>query len=247
MVRSLALSLVAAGLVAAAGCTAIVGPGFVAPPPGPATAITGLFRYMADAARITLCADGRSLPVAMEGDYLALESAYLAARGLPGQALWVQVQGRVTPRPSAEWGRPPEPTLVVDRFEQVRPGQACGQPAVDVPLRGTVWRLVGLAGGPVRLAEREGAPQLTISADGTQVSGHGGCNRMSGPVEIRGDRISFGRLASTRMACATAEQLESAFFDALARSAQWRIQGGQLELRDARGSVVARLVASVAG
>jgi copper homeostasis protein (lipoprotein) len=203
-----------------------------------------MFTYMADAARITLCNDGRSMPVAMEGDYRALESAYSSARVKPGQALLVVVQGHVAQRPAAEWGRPPELTLVVDRFEQVRPRETCGQSQQDSALRGTTWRLVQLDGQRVTLAPGQRAPQLTIAADGTQVSGHGGCNRMSGPVEIRGDRISFSQLASTRMACATGQQLESAFFGALERSARWQISGRQLELRDARGRVLAQLEAA---
>jgi heat shock protein HslJ len=102
----------------------------------------------------------------------------------------------------------------------------------------------GTADLPLTLAPGQRAPQFTIASDGTQVSGHGGCNRMSGPVEIRSDRIGFSRLASTRMACATGQQLESAFFDALERSARWKISGSQLELRDSRGRVLARLEAA---
>jgi len=37
-----------------------------------------MFRYLADAAQFEECLTGRSYPVAMEGDYLALERAYLA-------------------------------------------------------------------------------------------------------------------------------------------------------------------------
>lgn len=220
------------------------GPGLVPPPASQTTRLTGMFTYMADAARITLCNDGRSLPVAMEGDFRALESAYAGARPKPGQAVLVVVQGKVAQRPSAEWGRPSEPTLVVDRFEQVRPRETCTQRVVDSPLRGTLWQLIQLDGQRVTPASGQRMPQLTISADGTQVSGHGGCNRMSGPVEIRGDRISFTQLASTRMACPAGQQLESAFFDALERSARWKVSGDQLELKDSRGRVLARLQAA---
>lgn len=220
------------------------GPGLAAPPAVSTAPITGMFRYLADAARITLCADGRSLPVAMEGDFRALESAYRAARVQPGQALLVVVQGHVVQRPAAEWRRPPELTLVVDRFEQVRPRETCGQALAASALRGTLWRLVQLDGQPVSGGTRQGEPQLMISADGAQFSGHGGCNRMSGPVQVRGDRIAFGQIVSTRMACATGQQRESAFFDALERSARWQISGRQLELRDARGRVLARLEAA---
>lgn len=241
----LQMVLVSTGVAAMPGGPGVpAGPGLAVPPVSQSTRLTGMFTTMADAARITLCNDGRSLPVAMEGDYRALESAYGSTRTKPGQPLLVVVQGHVAQRPSAEWGRSPEPTLVVDRFEQIRPRETCGQPQVDSPLRGTNWRLVQLDGQRVLLAQGQRAPQLTISADGTQVSGHGGCNRMSGPVEIRSDRIRFSQLASTRMACATGQQLESAFFDALERSARWKISGSQLELRDGRDRVLARLEAA---
>lgn len=62
-------------------------------------ALTGMFAYMADAATITLCADSRRLPVAMEADYKALEAAYLKARAQPGQALLVSLEGMIAPRP----------------------------------------------------------------------------------------------------------------------------------------------------
>jgi heat shock protein HslJ len=234
--------LVATGAAAFPGVAA--GPGVAAPPAGSTASITGMFSHLADAARITLCADGRSLPVAMEGDFRALESAYRAARVQPGQALLVVVQGHVTQRPAAEWRRPPELTLVVDRFEQVRPRETCAQAQADSALRGTTWRLLQLDGRPVDGGARQGEPQLTISADGARFSGHGGCNRMSGPVQIRGDRIAFGQIVSTRMACATGQQQESAFFDALERSERWQISGNRLELRDARGRVLARLEAA---
>ena len=41
--------------------------------------MTGMFRYMADAALFTECLTEASFPVAQENDYLALERAYLAA------------------------------------------------------------------------------------------------------------------------------------------------------------------------
>src|SRR5262245_17332334 len=44
---------------------------------------------------------------------------------------------------------------------------------------------------------------LELGADGA-VSGSGGCNRMTGRVVIAGHRMTFGPLASTKMACAPA-------------------------------------------
>jgi copper homeostasis protein (lipoprotein) len=99
----------------------------------PRLLLPGMFRYMADAASLRLCATGTRLPVAMEGDYLRLERAYLAARPANGAGapLLVTLEGLITSRPSAEVGRGPERTVVVKRFVGVHPGQGC--PPVPAP------------------------------------------------------------------------------------------------------------------
>ena len=83
--------------------------------------------YFADAAVIRLCATGQRLPVAMEGDYLALERAYTRTQEgkRSGQPLLASLQGRITTRPSAEPGQPPRRTLVVETFRNIWPGQGC--------------------------------------------------------------------------------------------------------------------------
>jgi len=88
--------------------------------------VSGLFIYMADAAVITLCADGSRLPVATEGDFRALQAAYRKARPAPGEALLARVEGRIASRPSMEETLPPLDTLVVERFISVSPDGSCG-------------------------------------------------------------------------------------------------------------------------
>jgi uncharacterized lipoprotein YbaY len=124
----------------------------------PRMALTGMFTYMADAASITLCADGERLPVAMEADFKALETAYLQARQQPGQALLVSLDGLIAPRPSMEAHQPARPTLAVERFTGVWPRETCGNPMVDSPLRGTYWKLVRLHGTPVQVVEKQREP-----------------------------------------------------------------------------------------
>jgi uncharacterized lipoprotein YbaY/uncharacterized lipoprotein NlpE involved in copper resistance len=89
--------------------------------------LTGMFRYQADAASIRLCATGSQLPVAMEGDYRAVERAYLTAlpAGAAGQPMLVNLEGLISRRPAMETGRPPQRTLVVERFVGAHPGQSC--------------------------------------------------------------------------------------------------------------------------
>jgi uncharacterized lipoprotein NlpE involved in copper resistance len=110
----------------------------------PQLRLTGMFTYLADAAVIILCADGRQLPVAMENDYISLERAYLQADISPGQPVLVSVDGLITQRPAMEESQPPRPTLVVERFIEVQPHGTCGNPPADMHLCGSRWNLVQL-------------------------------------------------------------------------------------------------------
>lgn len=205
--------------------------------------VTGMFTYLADAATITLCADGRQVPVAMEGDYRALEEAYLRLRRQPEEALLVSVEGFVMPRPSAEESQPPRPTLVVKRFRGAWPREACGNRSVDSPLRGTYWRLVRLHDEPVTVAAQQREPHLVLAADQAQVAGSGGCNRLSGSFELDGERLSLGRLAATRRACVDGMEQEQRFLQALEQVQGYRISGSHLELLDAAGKPLLRFEA----
>ncbi|QVL53050.1 MAG: META domain-containing protein [Cyanobium sp. M30B3] len=210
--------------------------------------LAGMFRYMADAASIRLCATGASLPVAMEGDYLALERAYLAARPAhaPGQPLLVNLEGLITSRPSAEPGRGPLRTLVVERFVGVHPGRSCPQQASASPgatgswpaLRGQLWQLQALQDGegPTLLTAPGRPPQLQLATDSTRVSGSGGCNRLMAGAVIKGETIRFSRLASTQKACAEAVMaFERRYGQALERVRRWSIDRRTLLLQDERG------------
>ena len=87
--------------------------------------LKGMFRYLADAARFEDCLTGRSYPVAMEGDYVKLERAYLEAnKPEPGAPLLASFEGDITRRPAMEGGAL-TPTVVVRRFIGIWPGQRC--------------------------------------------------------------------------------------------------------------------------
>ncbi|MCX5957756.1 MAG: YbaY family lipoprotein [Cyanobacteria bacterium] len=162
-------------------------------PIDPRLHLAGMFRYLADAATIRLCATGARLPVAMEVDYRRLERAYLKAQPADrrGQPLLVNLEGLITSRPSAEPGQPPQRTLVVERFLGVHPGQGCPQPntspnASSAPasrpmaplsLRGTLWRLQALqdSRGPTLFKPPGPAPELLLAVDQERVSGTDGC------------------------------------------------------------------------
>lgn len=214
-----------------------------ASPIEPRLLLTGMFTYVADAAAITLCADDRRLPVAMEADYRALETAYLQAEPQPGQPLLVTVEGLIALRPSAEESQPPRPTLVVEKSVSVRPRETCGTPLADSPLRGTYWKLVRLGDASVKAADGQREAYLVFDTEEPRVAGSGGCNRVNGGFELDGANLRFGRLAATRMACPEGLEQEQRFLAALEGVTRHRIDGSHLELLDATGAVAARFEA----
>jgi uncharacterized lipoprotein NlpE involved in copper resistance len=83
----------------------------------------GEFRYMAVAATFTDCASGLRWPVAMAGDYLALERAYRTQRSAPGAPLIVAFEGRLEVRAAIEG--PPSEHVVIDRHGAAEPAASC--------------------------------------------------------------------------------------------------------------------------
>ncbi|MFE3293328.1 META domain-containing protein [Rhodococcus sp. NPDC059234] len=73
----------------------------------------------------------------------------------------------------------------------------------DRPLVGTTWvvdTIIDPNAVTTSAALEQSTPTLTVAADGT-VSGSTGCNRFTGTAEVSGDTVTFGPLATTRMAC----------------------------------------------
>jgi heat shock protein HslJ len=111
-----------------------------------------------------------------------------------------------------------------------------------MPLENTYWKLTHLGDTPVT-ASRGQEPHLILNSANRAVGGSGGCNRLAGNYELKGDRLSLGKLISTLMACDEGMETESGFLGALRRVNRWRIAGPELELLDAGGNVVARFEA----
>ena len=100
-------------------------------------ALRGMFTYLADAPRFEECLTGRSYPVAMEGAYIELERAYLAAdKPAPGAPLLAALEGAITERPAMEGDRL-IPTVVVRRFIGLFPSQTCERAMSEASLPNT--------------------------------------------------------------------------------------------------------------
>ena len=108
--------------------------------------------------------------------------------------------------------------------------------ATATPLLGTAWRLSGVT--PDARAARL---QLL---DGGRIAGSDGCNRLVGSYTLDGEKLSFGPLSGTRMACADHDSASAAVPAALTRVTHWRVEGRVLELH-AAGTVLLRFDAAL--
>ncbi|WP_234384717.1 META domain-containing protein [Streptomyces sp. MMG1121] len=116
------------------------------------------------------------------------------------------------------------------------PQPVAGSP--QQPVTGIDWRVDGLTvGGTTRHAPA--VARLRIDADG-KAAGNLGCNQFSARATVHGDRVTFGDLRTTRMACAP-ERMD--FERALARALTTgtlvaRTDHGTLTLTDGDGDRV---------
>ncbi|MBU7576934.1 MAG: META domain-containing protein [Flavihumibacter sp.] len=93
------------------------------------------------------------------------------------------------------------------------------------------WELKELNGTTIEEARRGQFFLLFTPGQVGRVSGKGGCNRISGNVELLENRgLKFGALASTKMACPDMEQ-EAIFLKSLAEVNQWKIVNNVLYLQ----------------
>lgn len=113
-------------------------------------------------------------------------------------------------------------------------------PTANLPLEGTLWQLssyVGPEGGELQVPAGLAA---TARLEGGTVAGNGGCNEYSGSYTLDGDALTFGPVASTRMAClGPGDALETAYFAALDRVATYVIDDVTLIMKNADGDAIA--------
>lgn len=204
--------------------------------------MTGMFRYMADAALFTECLTGTSFPVAQEKDYLALERAYLGHRQTAGEPLFTALTGHLGQRPKME-GAGMESVIIVDRFDTIQRRATCPMRNALARLENTYWKLTELYGKTIQYAATgQGEPHLMLRPSEHQVSGFSGCNGFFGIYRLDGNQLSFENMGATMRACPIEPNLEKIFFSALTATEHFKIFGEMMELYDGR-NVVARFEA----
>lgn len=114
----------------------------------------------------------------------------------------------------------------------------------DEPLINTYWKLVTLDGSPVTTAENFREAHMVLHTDNARLAGSTGCNSFTGQYQAEGKHLTFGQVATTKMACATTQmRTEQAMLSTFKQVAKWRIKGSTLLLEDTNGNPLAELEA----
>jgi putative lipoprotein len=143
------------------------------------------------------------------------------ARIKPGRSYALQaritVNGRLwfvtTTRHAVFTGKPDETDIRVERVKSEKP---------DSSDPGGKWLAESIHGHDVIDNLQT---MIDIGSDG-KITGSGGCNRIAGKAAISGERITFGPMISTKMACAPAiMDQESKFLAALGDVRRFEVDG----------------------
>ncbi|WP_050713126.1 MULTISPECIES: META domain-containing protein [unclassified Halomonas] len=101
----------------------------------------------------------------------------------------------------------------------------------DETLINTYWRLVALDGAPVVALENFREAHLVLHQEASRLAGATGCNTLMGSYRVKNEHIAFGQIASTKMACPTAQmKTERDFLTALKQVTAWSVNGATLVL-----------------
>lgn len=206
----------------------------------PRLPLRGMYRHLGDTATFTECLTGRTMPVALEANYLDTERAYEALEKTPGQAFLVTLEGRIAER-ARTIGDGTQNVLVVDRQRRFWPKEGCGPRYSEAQLENTRWKLAQLGAQAVLAGVTPTEATLTFDAATHKLQGSTGCNRVSAGYTLDQGVLRLTPAVSTRMACsANAMLAESDFLAMLGKVVLATVVGQQLEFRDGAGNLIAR-------
>ncbi|WP_404464017.1 META domain-containing protein [Vreelandella aquamarina] len=116
--------------------------------------------------------------------------------------------------------------------------------APDESLTNTYWKLLTVNDNPVVATNNVREAHVVLHIDSTRLAGSTGCNTLSGRYQHTGQQLTFHPIATTKMACPTAQmRSEQAMLSALQHTKRWEISGSRLELTNAHGEPLAVLEA----
>ncbi len=202
-----------------------------------------MLTYGADDARFTECLTGRDYPLVREGDYEALEHAYLAAGAEAGGPIMTSFDGGIVQAPEDE-GTGTVPKVLVERFVGVWPEETCERSTDKASLTNTYWKILRMGATEVSPGEDRREPNLILREGDPRFTATVGCRQIAGSYALDGDRLVFDPGDAAAVACPEElEQWDEQLGQVVRDTANWRIDGRTLELLDGGGNPLALLQA----
>ena len=119
------------------------------------------------------------------------------------------------------------------------PSQQPPASRLTAPIADRQWTLATLGERTAPLGAGGRPATLRLESATPRAVGFAGCNRFSASYRLSGDSLSFGPVASTRMACIDGDELERSFLAVLPAVATYQATDSALTL-SGPGGVLAR-------
>ncbi len=210
--------------------------------------ISGMYSYMADTGLFSPCGeDKKHLPVALEGDNIALQRAYLKNRYQPGKSLLVTIKAHIAARPKME-GEGKQSTIIVDKFINIHQQERCTGIVPPSSLTNTYWKLVELKGerldnNEIWLHNQGNSRDIHfIIHQNNKLKGFAGCNRFSGKTSYTDKQIKLDFLLHNNKTC-PAISLEKTIINVWSNADSYSIKGESLQLYNKNKQTIARFIA----
>ncbi len=205
--------------------------------------LRGMLTFVADQARFTECLTGRDFPLVEDGDFAALEHAYLAAGAEAGGPIMASFDGAIVQEPDPD-GEGTVPMVLVERFVGIWPGETCERSTDAATLTNTYWKILRLGDTEVAAGANRREPNLILRNGTPGFTATIGCNTIGGSYTLDDDALALSPGPATLMACpAPLDAWERQLVEVLVTTTGWRIDGQTLELLDAGGNTLALLQA----
>jgi heat shock protein HslJ len=106
-------------------------------------------------------------------------------------------------------------------------------------LEGKLWQMKSYRSADGQMVETMPDVKTTAEFNNGQVGGNAACNSYSGPYEVNGDKIEFGMMASTMMACPEPiMEQEMGYLAGLEQVATFEVTADSLKMFDADSEIV---------
>ena|SRR6187455_2624168 len=97
------------------------------------------------------------------------------------------------------------------------------------------WQLFSIGQSMYSPSSGGTTPMLSFDPQNQKVNGNTGCNNFSGSFTADKDKLSFGSVGATKMACPDMQK-ETDFLNALSKTSSFSVYEGKLILKDAAGT-----------